>query len=182
MVRAIPHLQVGMIYRQPESCASRDHDVYRIYVVSLHSRHVSCYRILIVKPLSHVITSISYGPLFVVTVSLICACSTALVIYNNLGNLEAVTFIFIFSLINRTSQPIKNSCKQATVSRTSIKHNAEMRIETKQRENSKHYIYKLYERSNQKIKHIQAIDVQIKILSLTSGASIWPKLDLTDGT
>jgi len=45
-----------------------------------------------------------------------------------------------------------------------------MEIETKQRENSKHY--KLYERLNPKIKHIQAIDVQIKILSLTSGASI----------
>jgi len=70
------------------------------------------------------------------------------------------------------SQPIKNSCKQATVSRISIKHNAEMGIETKQRENSKHYIYKLYERLNQKIKHIQAINVQIKILSLTLGASI----------
>jgi len=88
------HLQVGMIYRQPESCASRDRDVYRIYVVSLHPRHVSCHRILIVKPLSHLITSINHGPLYVVTVSLICAGSMALVIYNNLGNLEAVTFIF----------------------------------------------------------------------------------------
>ncbi|XP_011697314.1 PREDICTED: uncharacterized protein LOC105455576 isoform X2 [Wasmannia auropunctata] len=41
----------------------------------LRPRLVSCHRILIVKPLSHVITSINCPLSAVVTVSLICACS-----------------------------------------------------------------------------------------------------------
>lgn len=88
------HFQVGMIYPWPEPCASRDRDVYPIHVGSQRPRHVSRHRILIVEPLSRVITSINHRPLSAaVTASLICV-PAARAICNDLGNLEALTFIF----------------------------------------------------------------------------------------
>lgn len=175
-----------MIYRRPESCASRDRDVYRMHVDFLRSRHVSRHRILIVKPLSHLITSINHRPLFaVVTVLLISACSMVWVIYNDLGNLEAVTFIFsdnkqnvsIHKRFLQTADRISHGHPSSTTLKWGLKLNEE------KTPNGMIKHYKLYERSNQKVKHIfpLAIDMQIQILPLTSGASIWPKLDLIDG-
>lgn len=183
MLKAIPHLHPPLCWAWYIGMHGWNLALVRIvmFIDSLRSKHVSCQRILIVKPLSYVITSINHQPLSsAVTILLICACSMAWVIYSDLGNLEAVTFIFPG---NRRSI----STNKRFLTSTSFmdihqvwRWNGDWNW-TKRKPNDMIKYYKLYERSNQKVKYIQAIDVQFQILPLTSGASIWPKLNLIDG-
>lgn len=72
-------------------------------------RRVSRHCVLIVKPLSRVITSINYRPLSTaVTASLICSCSMARAICNDSANLEAVTLTH-FPITNKTLRPARTS-------------------------------------------------------------------------